>query len=460
MKKSLLLSAAAMAILAANAETKIYTSDELGIIGGVSSNGRYAAIYDDENNLGYIWDAENPEEFKLIDGVESGKVELYAVSDNGIAVGAYSVKGTYYYYPCYVTPDGTVHDLPRVPHTLYTNYATCVNSDASVITGYMHFNDPDPDIPGKYTPAQWFRNEDGEYDVVIYNDLDLPPHQGFITTAASEDGRVIAGRLYCAAGSEIPALVVDGELKYWNKLETRIEPFIYKGQILDYYEEYYIDGFHDGANAEYFSGQFSDMDAWGNVYGYRTHVEDLNEETGEGKLVMTSCIYNYNDDEWWDMPNTGGVQGFSCGLNREYMFTRGNRMVVAGEDVDEVKSLTSEFGFSAPMSITGVIRCSKDGKVLGANTELSNPATGEYQYFPMLIVLDEPLVEDPGSGIEIVKGNDMTLLLSTGRIDIIGGEGYVYDLNGRLAGIGSTIHVAPGAYVVKVGEATRKVMVK
>ncbi len=458
MKKSLLLSVAALSALAANAETQIFPCDELGIVGGVSQNGRYAAIYDDENSMGYLWDAENPEEYKLIDGVESGKVSLYDVSNDGIAVGNFYQKGGRY-IPCYVTPDGEVHALELSPYALNTNVATNVNSDASIITGYCFFNSPYEDVPGLYTPTQWFRNEDGEYEMVVYSDLDLPAHQGFITRAASEDGRVIAGRLYCGAGSEIPALVVDGELKIFNELETRLEPFYYKDKLLGYYEEYYVDGYHDGWTGEFFSGEFSFIDAWGNVYGYRTKVEDLDPEKGDGNLTHWACIYNLENDEWWDFPASNGLQGFTCGLNRHYIFANGNRYIESNEDMDDMKSVTTSFGFTPPAALAGVMRCSKDGKVLGATTQVMNPATQEYQYFPLMIVLDEPLEAEMDS-VEVLMENDLYIVLSTGRIDIANAEGTVYDLNGRIMGSGSTIRVAPGTYVVKSGDNSRKVMVK
>lgn len=39
----------------AEARTITYTSDELGEITAVSSNGEYASVYDYENNKAYLW---------------------------------------------------------------------------------------------------------------------------------------------------------------------------------------------------------------------------------------------------------------------------------------------------------------------------------------------------------------------------------------------------------------------
>ena len=98
MKKSILLMCLALAgtSLPGKAESKVYVFDSLGIVGGVSDNGQYAAITDDEQYLAYIWRASNPEE--LYDITETGQRGLPSsqrpilttamdVSDNGIVVG-------------------------------------------------------------------------------------------------------------------------------------------------------------------------------------------------------------------------------------------------------------------------------------------------------------------------------------------------------------------------------------
>ena len=80
-------------------------------------------------------------------------------------------------------------------------------------------------------------------------------------------------------------------------------------------------------------------------------------------------------------------------------------------------------------------------------------------YYPFAIVLDEPLV----SGVDeiINTESDAKILLSAGRIDVIGAEEVaVYDLNGSLVSTSATSHVAPGVYVVKAGKSASKVIVK
>lgn len=462
MTKHLLLSGAVLCALMAQAETKFYTSNELGIVGGISNNGRYAAVFDDENSLGYLWDAENPEEFTLVKGFQSSKVMLYDVSDNGIAVGAYYLGGCY--YPCFVK-DGEVEALELSPYALYTNEARCISADGKIIGGYQMYKDPTAETGGRNRPCLWTLNEDsGEYELYIYADIELPEHQGFITNCMSDDGRVIGGRLYCAAGSEIPAIVKDGELIYWAELETRLEPFMYKDKILGYYEEYYIDGYHDGAmktEPNFVTGEFSNIDAWGNLYGFRSHIEDLAEDGQSCRIVNYACVYNYENDEWTEAPTSGGIRSYLTGLNGQYIFGNGNNVLVSDNDSEERKNtVTGEFDFTSNRGITGVFRTSVDGKVLGGCTQEMNPATGEYQYFPFVVVLDEPLVDAPSSVEIIPAAKNLAVVLSAGRIDIAGAEGTVYDLDGRMIGTGTSFQVAPGTYVVKSGEASCKVLVK
>lgn len=464
MKSNLLIAAGLLSAVSMTAETKVYTTEALGIVGGVSDNGRYAAIFDDENNLGYIWDSENPDQFRLIDGVPSKQVLMYDVTDNGMGVGAYYQKGGRF-IPCYVE-DGVVKDLPLDPNSLNTNEARAVSKDGKFIAGYQYFNDPDPNIPGKYIPCLWTRNESGEYDLTLYSDQDYPAHQGFYTSAVSNDGRVIAGRLYCAAGSEIPAIIKDGELIYWNNLETLIEPFIYKGEVIGEYKEYYIDGYHDGFDGEYFTGDFQYIDDAGNIYGSRTkcfgsdgeiYTGEPNYENEGLSLKRYASIYNYNTDEWFDVPSQSQ---YLCGIDGKLAFMGGDSMAFfEGENIRMARP-TDEFNFTSPSTITGIMRISADGKVLGGTRQELNPATGEYQFMPLMIVLNRPIVT-PGSAIEAVEtAPDTFIILSAGRIDIVGGEGIVYDLNGSIIGSGSTFDVAPGIYVVRSGDNVRKVMVK
>ncbi|MDE5871315.1 MAG: hypothetical protein K2H22_05205, partial [Muribaculaceae bacterium] len=147
MKKSILLMGLALAFTstAGKAESKVYLFDSLGIVGGVSDNGQYAAITDDEQYLAYIWRASNPEE--LYDITEKPDPDATAsqralfttamdVSDDGIVVGSIGYAD-YHQYPAYYK-DGEWNLLPIDPDAVNTNEAVCITPDGTVIAGYQY----------------------------------------------------------------------------------------------------------------------------------------------------------------------------------------------------------------------------------------------------------------------------------------------------------------------------------
>ena len=467
MIKNLLLSGVllSMPALLLNAETKEYTTDNLGDEVHVSSNGSYVAIGDYEQSLSYIWNAATPETFLPL----PDEVVVYDVDNNGTVVGTIKQKGGLW-RPC-VLVDGKWQLLPCHASVVNTAEANCISADGTVIAGIQFINDPSSEIGGRYYPCIWKKNSEGKWDLTAYTDIKLPDHQGFITRCLYVDGDdiIIGGRLYCGIGSDVPALIVNGELKFWNKLETKSEPFIYKdkyvaydenGQYftddpndpnISYYDYVLVDGYRDGETGEYFSGEFTSVDTKGNFYGYRTRAFDVDDE-GHGNLVNGAVIYNISKDEWLDNTN---YTNFATGLNdAKIVFPTKDRVLVDGKE----KKVTSEFGFTSKRTFTSVQSVSDDGKVIGAITEEMNQGTGQPQYFPFIIVLDEPLV----AGIDnIVSENGVSIIVSEGRIDVVGAESVaVYDLNGRLAGNSPTTYVAPGVYVVKAGDITKKILVK
>lgn len=123
--------------------------------------------------------------------------------------------------------------------------------------------------------------------------------------------------------------------------------------------------------------------------------------------------------------------------------------------------MSKEFGFKPNREFNAVMSVSDDGKVIGAMTKEYTEAIQGYQSYPLMIVLDEPLV-DTTTGIESVTTEDgVTVIVTAGRIDVAGAsEVAVYDLGGKLVGTASTTYVQPGIYIVKAGDTTRKVVVK
>jgi len=452
--KQLLLAGLAAACCLPMAANTLYSAETLGDVVSVSRNGKYVAVADNEDNLAYLWNIENPTEFKLISG--EGKALALCVSNDGIAAGATFNAKTGKYTPAYYK-DGEWHALPVHAAVMNEAYAVAMTDDASIIGGYQFISDATSQIKGRYYPCRWIRKDNVEgtepvYEMECYIDIELPDHQGFITTCMSKDGNILGGRLFCGAGSVIPAIIKDGELIYWNELEVRSEPFEYKGEIIGYFTEYYIDGYHDGATGEYFVGELASVDNDGNFYGARTIASNVNED-GEGTLKQYGCIYNSNTGEFTDFatPNyaSAGVAG------GKVFFSQYAAVVEDGQQ----STVDVKFNVTAPKSIFGVSSTSADGKTLGGMLYEIHPATMEYMYYPFVITLDEPLV----SGVDeiINTESDAKILLSAGRIDVIGAEEVaVYDLNGSLVSTSATSHVTPGVYVVKAGKSASKVIVK
>lgn len=466
-KNLLLFGAAAVSALSVCAETKVYTMDELGDEVNVSPNGKFVSVGDFEQSLSYLWNIEAPETFLPLPGE---KVVAYDVDNNGTVVGSIYQRGGIW-RPC-VLEDGEWTVLPCHAAVINEAEATCISADGTIIAGTQFISDKTSEIAGRYYPCIWKKGDDGKWTLTAYTGIKLPDHQGFLTKALYVDGEnvIIGGRLYCGIGSEIPAMIVNGELKYWNKLDSEKVPFMFKGQYVAYdsegkqyktddpndpnifyYDEYKIDGYKDGETGEYFTGELTSVDSKGYFYGYRTRAENVDAD-GNGKLRNGALVYDYKNDEFVD--NTA-YSAFMTGIGGgKVIFPIGNKIIVDGT----AKSLTETYGFTPDKTLTGVKNISDDGKVLGAVTEVVNPGTGEKQYFPLVVVLDEPLV----AGIDgIVSENGVSIIVSAGRIDVAGAHDVtVYDMNGRVVSNAATSHVAAGIYIVKAGDVTRKVMVK
>ncbi|MDE6458685.1 MAG: hypothetical protein K2L31_08845, partial [Muribaculum sp.] len=188
------------------------------------------------------------------------------------------------------------------------------------------------------------------------------------------------------------------------------------------------------------------------VGSVRCVYETVFKEDGSGDLVNGATIYNFATGEWIDDTN---YTNFAIGLsNAGIVFPMGDKVLVDGVE----HKATEKFQFGVDRIFTSVRSISADGKVIGANIAEVHEGTGQLQYFPLIIVLDEPIV----AGIDtIVSENGVSIIVSEGRIDVAGTEDVtVFNLNGSIVSKDSTSHVAPGVYVVKAGDTTRKVLVK
>ncbi|MDE5585502.1 MAG: hypothetical protein K2I92_04060 [Muribaculaceae bacterium] len=485
MKKTILLMGLALAgtYQAAKAESKVYVFDELGIVGGVSDNGQYAAITDDEQYLAYIWRASNPEELYDITkeaepGLPSAQRPVYTtamdVSDDGIVVGSIGYAD-YHQSPAYYK-DGEWNLLPLDPDALNLNEAVCITPDGSVIAGFQFIKleaaSGDGASRGQYIPCQWFLQEDGTYELKAYKDIKLPDHQGFYPMTQTPDGKVIGGQVYAGFGSTLNALLVEGKLVMFDEISTFKECVEYRGKYytgidengkqtwtedindpnIVWFETELINGFYDGTRGEMsmMNGFFTNCDDNGNFYGARSYVTDVTEDH-DGVVTNNAVIYNYLTDTWY---NEEAVNFFSAGIGEELIFT-GNGDVIEGNEVNEVKEA---YGINSRYIINGISKISADAKTIAGVASDFNPAISEYQYYPFIIQVDGGTNAAP----EIVGSPKKGLVIATpGRIEVLNAEDVaVYDLNGRLVGTDKVTEVTAGTYVVKADDECYKIVVK
>lgn len=485
MKKSLLLVGAAIALASfgAEAETKTYTSEEFGEVTAVSPNGEYVSVYDYENNRAFLW-IRATGEFKEISApkgdssVPSGQrvtgSHAMGVANDGTVVGCV-MHGDGISHPA-VYKDGEWKYLPMHGGARNDNKAIAITGDGKIIGGYQFINDPTSAIAGRYYPCRWTLDDDGEWVLESFTDIELPDHQGFYATCMSPDGEVIAGMMFAGKASVLPALVKDGELYYAEKITFKREPMMeYRGkwycgddengkQIwtddpddprIVYDEAILIDGSKDDAADEHaFSGGFQGIDNNGNIYGSRTVVVSQDPDSDFGKLSRGACIYNYKTDTWTDKHD---YTGFTYGFDGKIVFAEGNTLLMDGKST----SYTSEFGFSFGKTPSAMYKASADGRIIGGCTYEINPASGEPQFFPFIIELDHALVDNQGSGVAGVGSEGAVISVANGVINVDGAtEVAVYDINGALVSNASSASVARGLYIVVADGKASKVLVK
>lgn len=462
--------------ISSNAKTQYYASNPLdvyGLLTGISDNGRYAVAADEEDNVAFIWNADDPTEFVML---EEGS-RLYDVADDGTGVGSLYLAGGNYRAATY--KDGEWTKLGSNPSLLNEQFAIAITPDARVIAGYEYDHDKDAERGGRYYPVVWILDEYGEYEMVTFNDIKLPNHQGFITKTLTPDGKYIGGRLYGGFASMVPAIIdIDNhKIIYWDEFETRYEPWEYKGKYEAYdengkqiwvedkddpsvnlYAEQYVNGVHNNSDETSFNGEFISSDSNGNFYGYRTVATDVRDDGNSAKLTNYATIYNVNTGEFTDKK---GFTAFSLGYdNGKTLFADNATMVTVSESGEMTRQkVTDGLGFSTSDDISAITHGSADGKVLGGIYGIFNAAKQAPDYHPFMIVLDEPL--SGISEIAIDNGSDIAIIVAQGRIEVAGADNVaVYGLNGKCVSTSSSATVAPGIYVVKADNFSKKVIVK
>lgn len=465
-----------------------YNTEYPGQVNGISANGKYAAVADEDNGIAYLWCVENHDVYQDIslplgeETVPSAQrvagTLAYGVSDNGVVAGAIKYANGMS-YPAYYK-DGEWTRLPIPANVQNTNEALMITADASIMTGwsnkvYIHSEEPG-DRWGQYFPVQWRWNDEyKEYEMLDYSDIDYLNHQGFVPRCTNADGTIIGGSLYLGVSASIPALIVEGKLKYFHNVEIIFEPFEFAGRFycgdeydedgkfvrqiwtsdpddprIILYEETLIDGYKDDADSAVF-GFFDWCDTKGNFYGRRTLISDVNPEENTATLKSFAAIYQNSNGEFVDNKE---AQYYTCAVDENLVFDEAGNVWVNGVQKDAVEyydiKSTSEFA--------AVSKLDTKGTVLGCVRRQFNEAIADYDYFPLMVVTSEY------SGVEEAIADAMArpaIIAGAGYIRVVNAEAAaVYDMDGHKVAEGTNVNVAPGVYVVKAGDTTAKVVVK
>ena len=483
MKKLLLTAAMAAIVAGASAENKAYffkdrsgEFEQMGQVYGISPNGEYAVIYDEEMEESFLWRRSDPENLEFINQVINDVVQatqIYSVTDDGTIIGSYRMKGSLQWKPFIKEQGGEILDLPLPEWALNMNFAIAASDNMKVNGGQLGGHcEPEGSNGGwgQNRPCMWVKGSDGEYTVVApsYEELTLPEHDGTTVTGMFSDGTYEGSYLFgicgCGAGSHIPFLYNQEELTLWNKIDHALVPFYYKGQVLSYFRYETIDGKRDlyFSDSDEISAGLRSCDAWGNIYGSRAEVYDVqgtdpddDETFGKAKHRNYNGYYNVYTKQWTESVD---APTFSAGLNGEILFTGNNTVLTGG--LNGTAETTAEYaGVNyGGRQVMGVERTSRDGNTLGI-CYLDTDGAGVQHLYAGVIALDKGLV-----GVDSVTADpesEQVVITYGGTIEVIGAqEVAVYDMNGANVANGNACNVGSGVYVVVADGVSHKVFVK
>lgn len=435
-------------------EPEVGTVDErgqllTGAVTNVSSNGQWAVINDEFYVIGGVWNIDDPFVFTVLPDRGMG----FDVSNDGTVVGCYRLNPSDLntQRPGYYR-DGEWHPLPLSDLNYndgVTSQARAISADGKYIAGQQTIEKEfSEETGGAKVPCLWEYNEGTkEYDLVgVYDDPQIG-NQGFWVTCMSEDGNIIGGLLTCGAGSStIPAIIKDGKLKIWNKLETRLIPYEYKGEVIGYFEYYFIDGHMDNSGYD-FMGTFRWYGADGKLYGYRTKVTDIKPDAlgdglDQGTLHINACTYDPETDTFVEGPSY-----------RYYMAALptpdGSTIYLSSDginyDNENPQSIHEFFDVQPSRTVGSILYCCDDeGRVFGGGAGEYNEVTGDVDEYPFIIVLEEGLAASVDSLTQ----------------EMLDGIDEVYSLDGiRMQGDVKNA-LRPGIYLYKSGKSCKKILIQ
>lgn len=487
MKRILLIAGLAAMAASASAETKVYffkdrngEFDQMGQVYGVSRNGEYAVIQDDENNEAFLWRLSDPEKLELLNNTRSdGKLigtEVRDVNNNGTIVG--SVLSGNQWQPFIKKLDGDKIPLPLTEKALNLNFPCAINDEETVIGGQIggSITVPTQGSWGQSKPCFWSKGDDGEFEIFFDENLVLPEHDGtHVTCMYTMDGTLrntfLGGNVGAGGGSYLPFLYRGtGELIMWNELTHKMIDFYFKGEVLRSHREELIDGLRDGFDGgnqwPFISAGFNTCDYAGNFYGARPEVydvdptEDVNsaedqEKFGRAKVRYQRGWFNVYTNEW--TAEEGGPD-ISVGIDGKVLFSGNNVYTDGLKGGSEAISTFVDASLAAPGTVRGVTRISGTGKVFGMMYTATD-AMGATHAYPFMVVLDHDIV-----GVDNVvadPANKVAILTYGGTIEVAGAnEVTVYDMNGVQVSNKAVSNVAGGTYIVVADGVSHKILVK
>lgn len=487
MKKSLLFAAFAACAITASAESQVYwftaqnmgtEFDVMGMVYGVSDNGEYAVITDDEMGECYLWKKSDPQNLELLNWDVNGRqvpLEVRGVNDAGTIVGSYRPYQSNTWIPFYKELDAEVVNLPVPVWTLTMNFPCGISEDGNIIGGYLGktiysktiMKNGEPDHWGGFWPVIWAKGADGEYECHYNEDLDMPDHQGFPANCMYTDGTLegtwLGGPLNCGGGSTISAVYHNGEFTKWNDLDIVELPFYYQGKINGYYKYEVIDGKRDGyfSDSDYVNAAIYSVDRYGHFFGTRFHVGKLDhnddlEDEDWGKSVGDSYTWGYYDIKTGEWTEKAGSTIVQTAIDDKVFFS--NRNLYTDGINGPTENIATAYGISTNgKNWDGVNKANRDASVLGMSYTATDGAGVEHNY-PFMVVGDALVNID-----SIVADTEAKHVILTygGTIEVAGAnEVAVYDLNGAMVSDKAISNVGSGIYVVVADGKSHKIMVK
>lgn len=332
-------------------EVKIFAADPyvdgtVGVIYGISDNGKYVVGSDDAlGSGGFYFDMET-ETYNYFGDIETGgNYFAYDVSDNGVIVGACihpdakndNGEAVEAIAPAYYK-DGEWHPLPVKAYMAggidVNGVAKAISPDGRIIGGYIKRSATEA-----FEPVLWI---DGE--LKTYDDLKIYG-VGTIVNSMSADGKILGGFAEWESGARSAAIWKEGKETRLSTLEDPIES---GGEWLD------TEGWMSiSPNGKYMAGYCAESSSGVGLKALYGEVEKGIDGLQENTNAIFSCV----DDE-------GTCYGTSGAMGSAMVMRNG-----------KLETFEDSYGVSADVQFQVIMAASKTGKVVGGAIAVSAVGT-------------------------------------------------------------------------------------